>query len=549
MAASELQAATSARERFPLPLLWGGKGAGSPPVPIWIPAVLVALAMVLPLAYLVIRSAGASEEAWGLLFRLRTAEILWRSALLVVTVTAASVALAVPLAWLTTRTDIPLRRMWAVVTALPLVIPSYVGAFLIVSALGPKGLLQGLLSAPFGIERLPSIYGLTGSTITLTLLSYPYVLLTVRGTLGTLNPALEETARSLGLGPWSVMLRVTLPQLRPAIASGALLVGLYTLADFGAVSLLRYETFTWAIYQQYQSSFDRSAAALLSLALVAVAVLVLVMEARSRGRMSYHATGPGAPRTPRVVRLRRWKWPALALCAGTVSASLVLPLSVLGYWLVRGISSGETVPVLWGAARNSVYVSGLAALIAAACSIPVAVFVVRYPSLLSKAVERLSFTGYALPGVVVALSLVFFGANYARAAYQTIWLLLLAYLVLFFPAALGAARSSLLQVSPRLEEAARGLGRGSLQATATVTVPLMRPGLLAGASLVFLLTMKELPATLVLGPLGFKTLATAIWSASSEAFFAQAAVPALMLVLMSSVPMGFLMLRDRRTRP
>ena len=157
----------------------------------------------------------------------------------------------------------------------------------------------------------------------------------------------------------------------------------------------------------------------------------------------------------------------------------------------------------------------------------------------------MSYVGYALPGVVVALALVFFGAHYARPLYQTIWLLLLAYVVLFLPAALGASRTSLLRVGPRLEDAARSLGHGPLRTLRHVTAPLMLPGVLSGAALVFLLTMKELPATLILGPLGFRTLATQVWSASSEAFFAQAAVPALLLIVLSMLPLGFLILRDR----
>ena len=528
--------------RFHLPLT-------SPPLIIWLPAVMVGLAMLLPLAYLLVRTAGASHEAWDLLFRPRTAYILFRSLLLVVTVTAASVALAVPLAWLTVRTDLPFRRGWAVLTAMPLVIPSYVGAFLLVSALGPKGLLQQQLSGPFGVDRLPDIYGLPGATITLALLSFPYVLLTVRSVLLNLDPALEESARSLGYGPWRTLWRVTLPQVRPAVAAGALLVGLYTLSDFGAVSLMRYETFTWAIYQQYETSFDRSIAAVLSLVLVGLAIALLLIEARTRSRGKYYRTRSGASSPHCVFSLGRWKWPAVGFCTGVVVMALVLPMTVLGYWLMRGISSGEPLALVWKAMLNSVYVSGLAAIVAVACSIPVAALVVRYPGVLSRLLERTSFVGYALPGVVVALALVFFGVNFALPIYQTVWLLVFAYVVLFLPAALGAIRSSLLQVSPRLEDAARGLGRRPFQVMLTVTVPLMRSGVLMGAALVFLVTMKELPATLILGPLGFNTLATTIWSASSEAFFAQAAAPALALILMTSIPLAFLVMRDRPSGP
>lgn len=527
---------------------WRNVKLALPPLSVLVPALVVGLTMILPLVYLVIRSAGASEEAWNLLFRLRTAQILWRSVLLLVTVTSVSIVLAVPVAWLTMRTDLPFRRLWMVLTVLPLVIPSYVGAFLAVSALGPKGLAQQMLSVPFGIDRLPEIYGLPGATITLSLLSYPYILLTVRGALANLDPALEESARSLGHGPIRAFWRVTLPQLRPAIAAGALLVGLYTLSDFGAVSLMRYETFTWAIYQQYQTAFDRSIAAVLSLVLVGIAVGLLMWEAHARGRSKYYRIGAGASRVPRIVRLGSWKWLALAFIGGVVMFALVLPMAVLVYWVVRGVGAGEPLTLLWTATRNSIYVSGITAIVAALASIPVAALIVRYPSLFSKILERASYTGYALPGIVVALSLVFFGTNFARPIYQTIWILVLAYAVLFFPAALGAARTSLLQVNPRLEDAARGLGRSPIRVMISITIPLMRSGVLMGAALVFLITMKELPATLILGPLGFKTLATAIWSASSEAFFARAAAPALMLILMSSVPMAFLVFRDKWTR-
>ncbi|MFQ5860470.1 MAG: ABC transporter permease [Dehalococcoidia bacterium] len=520
-----------------------------PPAMVWVPAALVAGAMVLPLVYLFLRTFGVGTEVWDLLFRTRTLEIVTRSAILIVAVTGASIAIAVPLAWLTVRADLPLRRLWAVLTALPLVIPSYVAGFLVVVALGPRGMLQQLLAGPLGVERLPEIYGFPGAMLTLTLLSYPYVLLTVRAALWRLDPSLEEASRGLGYGAWTTFRRVTLPLLRPAIAAGALLVALYTLSDFGAVSLLRYETFTWAIYLQYESAFDRTLAAGLSLVLVAVALGILVTEARTRGRSQYYRSTVGVAHPPSLVRLGRWRWPAFAFCTAIVLLALAVPMSVLSYWVVRGIAAGEPLLLLWSAARNSVYVSGLAAGVALAAGLPVAILTVRYPGWFSALLERMTYVGFALPGIVIALALVFFGANFAAPLYQTLGLLIFAYLVLFLPAAVGAVRASLLQVSPRLEEAARSLGRSPFQVLATVTLPLVRSGILAGAALVFLLTMKELPATLILGPIGFKTLATSIWSAASEAFFAQAAAPALLLIVVSSIPLALLMLRQGRWQP
>ena len=508
-------------------------------------AAVVAVAIALPLVYLFIRGVGSGTEFWELLFRLRTLQIVLRSALLVAAVTAACILIAVPLAWLVTRTDLPFRRAWAILSALPLVIPSYIGAFLVIVALGPRGMLQQALEGPLGIERLPEIYGFPGALLTLTLLSFPYVFLPAQAALTRMDPSLEEASRSLGHSAWSTFRRITLPLLRPAIASGALLTALYTLSDFGAVSLMRYETFTWAIYLQYNSSLDRILAAGLCLVLALFAAGILLAESRTRSQAAYHRSSSGAARPARPLPLGAWRLPALTFCGGIVLFALVLPMSVLGWWVARGISAGESVPDLWSATANSIIVSGVAVLVVLAASLPVALLSIRFPSRASALLERASHVGFALPGIAVALSLVYFGSQFAPALYQTTALLVFAYLVLFLPAGVGALRTSLLQISPRWEEAGRSLGRGPLAVIRTIDLPLMRPGLIAGGSLTFLLIMKELPATLILGPAGFKTLATSVWSASSEAFFAEAASHALALILVSSVPMALIIVRQR----
>jgi iron(III) transport system permease protein len=514
-----------------------------PPTIVWAPALLVAVAMALPLAYLGLRTLGSWDQLGELLLRWRTAAILVRTVLLVIAVTSLSVAVALPLAWLTVRTDLPLRRAWAVVTILPLVIPSYVAGFLVVSALGPRGMLQGVLEGLFGMERLPEIYGFSGATLTLAFLCYPYVLLSVRGALMRLDPALEEASRSLGEGQWGTYRRITLPLLRPAITSGALLVALYTLSDFGAVAILRYETFTWAIYTQYESAFDRTLASGLSLALAAVALSILVAEGRTRGKAQYYRSTAGVARPWKRVALGRWRWPALAFCGAIILLALALPVAVLLYWVAQGLRAGEPLLFLWKAAGNSAYVSALAAVAAVLAALPLAGMAVRHPGRFSGFLERTAFLGFALPGVVVALALVFFGITFATPIYQTVLLLMFAYVVLYLPPAESAARTSLLQVSPSLEEAARSLGKSPLQVMASVTFPLLRSGLLAGGGMVFLLAMKELPATLILSPAGFTTLATCIWSATSEAFFARAAAPSLLLILVTAFPLIWLVRR------
>jgi len=503
--------------------------------------------MVLPLAYLVLR---ALESGWTkvieVALRDKTLVVLLDSVLLAALVTVASVAIAVPLAWLTGRTDLPGRRVWAVLAALPLVIPSYVGGLVLVSMLGPKGFLQEALE-PLGVERLPEIYGLPGAALALTLFSYPYVFLTVRGALRGMDLALEEASRALGSGGFLTFFRVTLPQLKPAIVAGALLVALYALSDFGAVSLLQFDSFSREIYTQYRSAFDRTPAAILGLMLVALTATILVLEARTRGRTRYHKSTVGSvrPQGSKVVQLGRWRWPALLFCGSIVLLSLIVPVGVLVFWLARGLASGEPLRLLWGAAFNSVYVSALAAAVAALAALPVAVLAVRFPGRVAGFIERLSYLGYALPGVVLALALVFFGANYAPGLYGTLALLIFAYAIHFLPQAVGATRAALLQVRPSVEEAARGLGRGPAGVVATITAPLISSGILAGTALVFLTTMKELPATLLLSPLGFDTLATSIWTSASEAFFARAAAPALLLILVSALPMYLLVIKDR----
>jgi len=517
-----------------------------PPLYFLIPAALVAAGMVLPAVYLVLRTAEAGDAVWNLLLRERTWRVLVNTIALAAAVSGAAVVLGVPLAWLTTRTDLPGRRFWAVVAVLPLAIPSLVGAFAFVSTWAQGGLVHQLLRQVANVPRMPDIYGFPGAWLVLTLLTYPYVVLSVRGALLGMDPSQEEAARSLGHGTWSVLWRVTLPQLRPAIASGALLVALYTLSDFSAVALLQFESFTQAIYVQYQATFNRSYAAVLSLVLVALTVLILALEAMARGRGRYYKVSAGAARRPATVALGRWKWPAVAYCALIGLVAVAVPVGVDLYWLARGLVLGMGVQLDWQALVNSVYASFLAAVASVLCALPVAIVSVRWPGRFSALLERAAYVGYALPGIVVALSLVFFAANYARPLYQTLALLVFAYVVLFLPQALGAVRASLLQVSPNVENAARSLGLSPWRVAWTVTLPLVRPGLVTGAALVFLTVMKELPATLLLSPLGFRTLTSRVWGAVSEAFYIQAAAPSLLLVLASSVSVAILLAGERR---
>lgn len=521
---------------------WKSTDGKRPPTFLVASAAAVAFAALIPVVYLLVRSVDAGSDWIDIIWRKNTAAVFGRTFLLIALVTVISVTVAVPVAWLTVKSNIPLRRVLSVASVLPLVMPSFVMATTVIEMYSPKGVLQGWLSG-LGVDRLPDIYGLGGATLVLVLMTYPYVLLTVRGALRRMDPALEEAARAMGYGPVHTFRAVTLPMLRPAIAGGSLLVALYTLSDFGGVALLRYQTFTSTIMIQYESSIDRTLAAVLSLVLVVIAVLLLMGEGFTRGRGAYHRSTVGAIRVSRRLDLGGWRWVGAAAVGVPVLIGLVIPVGVLVHWLVRGLLNDQQLLPLLVPARNSLYVSLLAAVATVLAALPIAILAVRFQSRMSRFFERSIYIGFGLPGVVVALSLVFFGINVARPLYQSIWLLIFAYSVLFLPASVGTLRSSLLQVSPRVEEAAQSLGRSQWRVIFSVTVPLVMPGALAGAAMVFLLTMKELPATLILSPIGYRTLSSSIWSAASEAFFAKTAAAALVLVLVAGVPTAYLTLR------
>jgi iron(III) transport system permease protein len=513
------------------------------PLVLVVPSALVSAAALLPLAYLVLRASNGGVAVLDILLTPRTFEILLRSLILVAAVTAGAIALGVPLAWITTRTDLVARQIWLVLATLPLVVPTYVGGFVLVVALGPRGMLQRLLE-PLGVERLPEIYGFPGAVLILTLHTYPYVLLNARATLVRLDPSLEEASRNLGLNSWTTFRRVVLPQLHPAIASGALLAALYTLGDFGAVSLLNYESFTWAIFVQYQSAFDRTQAAALSLVLVLVAVLFLLVEAQTRPRWHAGRAGVGVGRRVRPIPLRGWRWPAVAVCAVPVVLGVALPIVVLSIWVAQALSSGQQLAFVTRSATNSLVAAILAALVTVVAALAPAVLTVRFPGWASGLLERAAYIGFGLPRIATALGLVFFGAAYAGWLYQTLAILLVAYAILFLPTALGSLATALRQVPIHLEEAAHGLGRSGWSVFTAVTLPIIWPGVLAALALVFLLTMEELPATLILRPAGFDTLASSVWSATSEALFARAAVPALILTVVSGFSLALLYRRE-----
>lgn len=505
---------------------------------LWAAAVAVLVPVAIPVLSLLwtVLTSGPLDVAvsWP-----RFAELLGRSVVLVVLVTATALVVGTSVAWILVRTDLPGRRWWSVVAALPLAIPSYVLALAYLSFGGPRGLFADLT----GIA-LPVIDGLPGAWLALSLSTFPYVFLVAAEALRGIDQSLEEAAHGLGASPFRVFRTITLPQLRPALGSGALLAGLYTLSDFGGVSLMRYDTFTRAIYAQYAGRLDRTPAATLSAVLILLALVFILAEFRTRSRGVHYARSVKRPARDHWLTNRGKGWSRVWLIT-VVTFGVALPVSVLVAWVVRGYANGQLAGIEWDALGGSVLVSLLAAGLAVVFAVPVSLLAVRHPGRASRWLERAVGITYSLPHITVALAILVFSVRYVRPLYQGLFLLVVAYATVFLSQATGAASSALQQVNPNLEEASRGLGRSSLATLVRVTLPLIWRGLAAGGAIVFLTTIKELPITLLLRPTGLDTLSVRVWSAAGELFYARAAMAALLLVLVSIVPAYLLVIKPR----
>jgi len=511
----------------------------------------IAATLLVPLTWLILEAVRVDlTRAWELVVRPATAEVLVNTLLLMGGVTGLSILIGVPLAWLTVQTDLPFRRFWSVIVALPLVVPSYIGAFTFVSAFGPRGEFQAILQ-PLGIDRLPEIYGLGGSILVITLYTYPYVYLTARAGLLSFDATLLEAARTLNHGRWQAFRRVTLPHVRPSIAAGALLAALYAVSDFGTPVIMRLPVFTRQIFVELDS-FGQEYASLLSLQLLGIVLVILAIESRLRAGEGGHGNGVGTGDGEPLIALGVWRWPATLLPAAVAGLALLVPLWILGLWFVTAnLSARPSLALDLATVTNSVGVAAVAALVAVAASVPVAYLAARRDSLAARVFERATYVGFAVPGIVLGLALVFFATGFdgvglplVPTIYQTVPLLVFAYVVRFIPQAVGSIRTSTLQVDQQLVEAARTLGETPMRAFRTITLPLVTPGIVAGGALVFLTTMKELPATLILRPTGFETLVTVIWRAQENAFYQYAVVPSLLLLAVSGLSMVVLLRQD-----
>ena len=486
-----------------------------PPLALVLPGLLAALTSIAPLAYLFdIASDRGLNFVWDEIWQQRTIELVARSLFLAASVSVASVLISVPAAWLVTRGDIPFRSGWRVLLALPLAIPSYLAAFA-------------------WISWRPSMAGFTGAFVVLTLVTYPYVFLPVCAALSRLNPAIEEIAVIHGRGRSLQLILLAARQVRGSIATGALLVALYVLSDFGAIATMRYDAFTWVIYSSYRSGFNPSRAAILAIVLVLIALVLLFGEKILRGQNESHLSARSVDANPR--HRVSFKPVAITFLSTIIIFALAFPIWRVVTWVYR-YGSEDSMADIATALWHSVFFSGLAALATIQLALPIGILAGRYPSRSTTLLEQSTYVTHALPGIVIAISMVFLGVRLLEPIYLRTPLLVIAYVALFLPVAVGSIRSAAEQIPDSLDEVSRSLKLSQWAIVRRVTLPLLAPGLLSAGALVMLAGMKELPATMLLRPTGSETLATRLWTYTSVSDYAGAGPYALAIIVFVSIP-------------
>ncbi|MEB2843157.1 ABC transporter permease [Endobacterium cereale] len=490
-------------------------------------AVTIALFALLPLGFVIWATvATGPETAFKLIARPRVGALLVNTVALVLITVPLCALLAVALAFLTERTDMPGRRLWAWLCITPLAVPAFVHSYA-------------------WIGLWPGLNGL-GAGVAISLAAYfPFLYLPVAAAFRLLDPALEDQAASLGLSPLAVFRRVVLPQLRLSLCGGSLLVGLHLLAEYGLYAMIRFDTFTTAIVEQFQSTYNGVAAHMLALVLVVCCFALIGLEVVLRGRSRYARLGSGVARVAGVMPLGRWRHAAMALPALTAVFALCIPAYTLTRWLVAGGAAIWRMDEIGLALSQTLIICLIGGVCTVLAALPVAWLVVRRPDRKNRIVESCYYLASSMPGVVVALALVAVTVRVALPLYQTVATITLAYVIMFLPRALVSLRTSIAQVPVELEQAAASLGRSPARALMATTVRLAAPGAAAGMALTSLGILNELTATQMLAPNGTRTLAMAFWALSSEIDYA-AAAPYAVLMVVFSLPMTWLLHHQSR---
>jgi iron(III) transport system permease protein len=496
-----------------------------------------------------------APELWAHLRSVLLPGLLRNTAVLVLGIGAGTLLIGVPLAWLTATCEFPGRRLFDWALMLPLAVPAYVLAFVFVGLLDFSGPLQATLRDVFGARfQLPPIRSAGGVVVVLTLALYPYVYMLARAAFLGQGPALFEAARMQGMTPLQAFLRVSLPMARPAIVAGLSLALMETLADFGAVSIFNFDTFTTAIYKTWFGFFSLETAAQLASLLLLFVLSALFLERRARGRARYFqasAKGRGGR-----LRLRRpWAWSATAFALLVLGCGFVVPAGQLLVWAWRNLADldGRYLSLL----THTLELGTIAAVATVALAVLLAYAKRAEDDWLTRRAAAGATLGYAMPGSVLAVGIMlsftwvdnrladWFGVG-GQWLSGSVLALILAYIARFMAVAYGAVDSSLEQIRPVLGDAARTLGARHAEVIRRVYVPMLRPGLLTAALLVAVDVMKEMPATLLLRPFGWDTLSVRIFELTSEGLWERAALPALALIALGLLPVVLLVTRSAR---
>lgn len=484
-------------------------------------AFFTAIITVVPLWYLAVQSFSAgTQSVVDELLQARTLSLVLRSLTLTLSVTLASIVLGVFAAWVVAIAHIRGRVALTIVFSLPLAIPSYLAGFA-------------------WISWLPGLAGFWGAFIVLSLACYPYVMLPVMAAMSRLDPVHEDVARAMGRTPLAIMWEVVLPQLRRPIASGGLLVALYALSDFGAVAVMRHEVFTWVIYGAYRAGFNPTRAATLSLVLIVAALALTYVEFVVRGRHDISRAGSAA-------RLRKTRL-SLPMQFGTLIGIVMLVLPAVGVPIISVITwmQRETTRVVewssvWQATSQSLVNGSVTAIATLLLSFPVAWATVRIRTRFARIPEFITYITHSLPGIVVAISVVYVGIRAARPLYQEFPMLIFGQVIIFIPVMVASIRSALEKAPPALEDVSRSLGVTNMATLFRVTLPIALPGVLAGTALTMLAAVKELPVTLLLRPTGMDTLSTRIWDYSAVSDYAAMGPYALAILVLAALPTALL---------
>ena len=518
-------------------------------------ALFVAAACLLPMVAVVLAAATGGTATISHLMSTVLPGYALTTAVLVVLVSAGTFSIGVGAAWLVTMTRFPGVRLLEIALVLPLAFPAYVLAYAYTFILDHPGIVQTNLRQITGWGPrdywFPEIRSTEGAAVMLILVLYPYVYLLARAAFIQQSGSAFLAARALGNSPWMAFWRVSLPMARPAIAGGVLLAVMETIADFGTVAYFGVQTFATGIYTSWFSIGDRAAAAQLALCLLGFALLMAVAERTQRGKAKYYQAGKSHAALP-TAHLKGWQSVgAFVLCIIPVVLGFLLPVIIL---VQMGMTSEQNLLSrrYIGFIQNSLTLAGIAAVVTVFAAICVGFYQRLRPGRVSSAAAYLARLGYAVPGGVIAVGLIvpFAGFDNALDAWMrktfdistgllitgSIWLLVAAYMVRFLAAALSAYEGGQSTVHANMDAASRSLGQTPLATLRRVHLPILTPSLLTALLIVFVDVMKELPATLIMRPFNFDTLAVQAYRLASDERLEGAAVPSLVILAVGLLP-------------